>query len=274
MMMSFAKILGVLALLLFAVGASAGDATVAEKAANELVSQAWNGDTSAPAKLKAGAEKGDAVYEERYGYYLSDVPQIYCPSPHDDNNGEKQCYSAAGKYADQGVLWYKKAAEQGYAPADVALGDAYMRGSGVDINHQQALLWYKKAADQGYARGESRLGGMYDGYSCPEDCPDIKTDYTKAFELYKKAADQWDLDALQRLGGYYNGAFGGFVHRNKIVSYALFESSSNIGDDVESTDWHLSKAQIKTAKALKQRMSKIGVSAAIAEYLKSIHKSK
>ena len=91
----------------------------------------------------------------------------------------------------------------------------------------------------------------------------------------KNAANQWNPDDLQRLGDDYSGADGGVVHRNRIVAYALYESASNI-DDVGSVNWQppFTKAQIKTAKALEQRMSKIGVSATIDEYLKSTHESK
>ena len=286
MMMHFSKILGVLALLLLAVGAAAGDVTVAKKTAHELVRQAANGDTAALEKLKAGAEKGDAVYEERYGYYLSDVPQV-C----DHNNSVKQCSSEARKRVDQGILWYKKAAEQGYAPAQVDLGQAYMNPSGANLNNQQAFLWYKKAADQGYAPAQVALGDIYNGASHPDSiitgdssgcdddgngCLGVKIDHTKAFMLYKKAADQWNTDALQRLGDDYSGADGGVVHRIRIAAYAFYESATDIDDDIGSVDWQhpFTKAQIKTAKALEQRMSKIGVSAAIDEYLKSIHKTK
>ncbi len=57
--------------------------------------------------------------------------------------------------------WYLKAARQGFAPAQSALGFLYQQGTGVRRNLDAARDWYLKAADQGDAYGQRNLGYMY-----------------------------------------------------------------------------------------------------------------
>ena len=47
------------------------------------------------------------------------------------------------------VEWYRKAADQGYAPAQHNLGCAYGKGQGVPQNLTEALRWFRKAHAQG-----------------------------------------------------------------------------------------------------------------------------
>ncbi len=59
----------------------------------------------------------------------------------------------------QAIGWYRKAADQGYAPAQFNLGVMFATGQGVPQDYGQAIGWYRKAADQGYARAQFSLGG-------------------------------------------------------------------------------------------------------------------
>ena len=43
-------------------------------------------------------------------------------------------------------MWYKKAAEQGNAEAQCALGECYYQAFGVEKNEKEARKWYKEAA--------------------------------------------------------------------------------------------------------------------------------
>lgn len=47
------------------------------------------------------------------------------------------------------VKWYKKAAKNGSAAGQAALGEAYRLGLGVEQNEVSAYMWYTLAADQG-----------------------------------------------------------------------------------------------------------------------------
>jgi hypothetical protein len=72
-------------------------------------------------------------------------------------------------YAEAAV-WFRKAAEQGYAYAQSMLGHAYENGQGVPQDYAQAALWYGKAAEQGDALAQWSLGTLYEyGHGVPQD---------------------------------------------------------------------------------------------------------
>lgn len=94
--------------------------------------------------------------------------------------GQASAFSSSGMAANQAVQdfasgveayklgdvldaakWYRKAAEQGYAPAQANLGILYDLGQGVAQDYQQALYWYVKAAEQGDIKAQNNLGFMY-----------------------------------------------------------------------------------------------------------------
>jgi TPR repeat protein len=84
----------------------------------------------------------------------------------------------------QFIFWTRKAADQGYAVAQDALGDVYLNGRGVPEDDQQAVAWFRKAADQGYVAAQNRLGFMYlTGVGAPKD-------NEQAVAWFRKAADQ------------------------------------------------------------------------------------
>jgi TPR repeat protein len=51
----------------------------------------------------------------------------------------------------EAVKWFRKAADQGDAKAQLNLGFAYNTGQGVPQSSAEAVKWYRLAADQGYA---------------------------------------------------------------------------------------------------------------------------
>lgn len=61
----------------------------------------------------------------------------------------------------QAVACWRKAAAQGDAEAQYAVGGAYMRGQGVPQNDVEALSWYLKAAYQGVGSAENYVGLYY-----------------------------------------------------------------------------------------------------------------
>jgi hypothetical protein len=66
----------------------------------------------------------------------------------------ESCYTA--------VNWYRKSADQGYAPAQRALVYIYEQGVGVHKEMNQAFAWYRKAADGGDAEGEYKTAWSLD----------------------------------------------------------------------------------------------------------------
>jgi len=58
----------------------------------------------------------------------------------------------------EAVVWYRKAADQGYADGQFNLGLMYRTGRGVPQDDVEAVVWCRKAADQGHAQAETCLG--------------------------------------------------------------------------------------------------------------------
>src|SRR5436190_22879639 len=56
------------------------------------------------------------------------------------------------------VELYKQAAEQGYIPAQYALGSCYNKGTGIEKDTHNAFGLYHKAAEQGYAPAQYKIG--------------------------------------------------------------------------------------------------------------------
>jgi len=110
-------------------------------------------------------------------------------------NGVPQDYTKAAK-------WYRKAAEQGYAPAQSNLGVMYEHGKGVPKDYTKAVEWYRKATEQGIAIAQFNLGVMYDnGKGVPKD-------YAEALKWYRKAAEQGNASAQYNLGCMYANGKG------------------------------------------------------------------
>ncbi|MDD4060451.1 MAG: tetratricopeptide repeat protein [Kiritimatiellae bacterium] len=54
-------------------------------------------------------------------------------------------------------LWFRKAAEKGYAQAQFEIGYRYEKGNGVEKNEEEAMKWYRKAAEQGHAAAQAQI---------------------------------------------------------------------------------------------------------------------
>jgi uncharacterized protein len=83
------------------------------------------------------------------------------------------------------ALW-RKAANEGYAPAQVWLGDILDKSE----EDQEAVDWYRKAAAQGSAAGEYGLGQMY------AKGEGVKKDLTEARAHILRAAEKNYLPAV------------------------------------------------------------------------------
>ena len=57
----------------------------------------------------------------------------------------------------QAMQLFGKAADQGNAEAQNAIGDMYLKGQGVPQDYTQAMRWYRKAADRGFAEARNAL---------------------------------------------------------------------------------------------------------------------
>ena len=103
------------------------------------------------------------------------------------------CEAGNGVFQTQteAAKWYQKAAFQGVARAQLALGLKYLDGLGVGKNDTEALLWLRKAAEQGQAEAQYQLGLLYrDGRGTPRDL-------LQASKWLRKAADRGHMTAQE-----------------------------------------------------------------------------
>ena len=76
--------------------------------------------------LLESADQGDASAQYKVGEWI-------------ENRGKDDYYKIA-------VLWFRKAALQGYVEAQLKLANCYKEGCGVTRSKYEALKWYKKAS--------------------------------------------------------------------------------------------------------------------------------
>ena len=100
------------------------------------------------------------------------------------------------------AYWYRKAAEQGDAGAQNALGALYASGLGVPQDQAQAVVWYRRAAEQGAPAHQFDLALMYDNGL------GVAQDSSRAAAWYAKAAEQGFADAEANLAFLYQQGAG------------------------------------------------------------------
>lgn len=135
---------------------------------------------------------------------------------------------------------YKRAADRGYAGAQVVLGFCYESGirpiSFVEEteralqkqkhvltikegNHRQAFEYYRKAAEQKYVCAQYRMGRCYE-YGIG-----IKKDFTAAAKWYGFAANQNYAPAQYSLGFYYEHGMG--IKRDLAKAIELYQEAAS-----------------------------------------------
>ena len=87
--------------------------------------------------------------------------------------------------------WFRKAAEQGHAPAQYNLGTLYECGLGVPQDYVEAVKWFRKAAEQGLAEAQYNLGASY-----AKGLGVIK-DYVRAYAWFNVCAAEGDPNAQE-----------------------------------------------------------------------------
>lgn len=158
------------------------------------------------------------------------------------------------KDAKKSVVYYRKAAKQGYSFAQYNLGVSYDTGSGVALNYREAVKWYRLAAEQGASVAQYNLGVMY------EQGRGTAKNYKKAAYWYEKAAEQGLSSAQNNLGWLYEEGSG--VKRDLVSAYVWLDLAVKQGMDSarEKRDvvkLSLSDKQLKQAKKLELAKSKI-----------------
>lgn len=111
--------------------------------------------------------------------------------------------------------WLRKAAEQGFSEAQIALGLYYLDAyeTGVEVNVTEAVKWVRKAAEQDLAEAQWFLG------KCYEAGIGVTENEITAFSWYKKAAEQDLADAQYELGECYLNGTGVTENQGEAVKW-------------------------------------------------------
>lgn len=99
---------------------------------------------------------------------------------------------------DKAARLYRRAGDQGHAPAQNALGVMYMNGEGIKANPVEAVRWFRRAADQGDPHGQFFLGLSYELGEGVE-----QNKYT-AHSWYRKAGNQGHERGAQKISDCLN----------------------------------------------------------------------
>jgi uncharacterized caspase-like protein len=98
-----------------------------------------------------------------------------------------------GEY-EEAAYYFRRAAEMGYAAAQVYLGLLHATGQGVGRDPKEAIRQFNLAAEQGYAVAYVRLGLMYSG-----GVPGVPADAGRAYAAFLKAAEHGDDEGQVQL---------------------------------------------------------------------------
>ncbi|PIQ95540.1 MAG: hypothetical protein COV67_14330 [Nitrospinae bacterium CG11_big_fil_rev_8_21_14_0_20_56_8] len=145
------------------------------------------------------------------------------------------------------MVWYRKAADEGYAPAQVGIGDLYSKGLGVQKNNHRAQEWYKLAtrlsrnAEAYFKVGE----GYFRGLGEPQD-------YGTALSYYKTAAKLGHPVAQYLIGSMYEVGWG--VDSDLIEAWVWYMRALPKAEVVASyqEDFDVQKALNRLARHMNQ----------------------
>lgn len=119
--------------------------------------------------------------------------------------------------------WYRRAAEQEHAPAQVALAVLRIQEGG-SAQTMEARRWLLKAVEQGDPVAHYHLGELYSGAGGYEPDP------VKAVLWWRRAADRKVASAHFRLGEAYESGLG--VDRDPDEAIAHYRNAANGGSNV------------------------------------------
>lgn len=156
--------------------------------------------------------------EESMFYFLHSTELDYSKAPFNvrewyetkwvRENDEYRCFNLA-------MLWYRKAADQGYARAQYNVGVEYLANPYSEQDVEVAALWFEEAAGQGYSTAQCRLGQMYNSEYGADQYKEsvfwhLENEHLEQTVFwYQEAAEQGCADAQFDLGEIYEDPLGG-----------------------------------------------------------------
>jgi uncharacterized protein len=132
-------------------------------------------------------------------------------------------YDARGAAA-----WFQKAAQNGYAPAQVNLAVLYENGWGVPKNYGVALHWLEEAAHQHNPSAYYNLGELYFmGWG-------VHQDYREALRLFQLGANAGNTYAQTNLAYMYDRGIG--VDRNLEAAARWYRKAADAGNPMAQSN--------------------------------------
>ena len=122
----------------------------------------------------------------------------------------------------EAVRWYRKAADEGDRLGQYAAGRSYFLGSGVQMDMNEAQRWLRLAADQGYPYAQYLLGRSLEA-----------RDRTAAHESYRNAAEQGIPLAQYRLGLTLKDGLGVNIDKSEAYVWLLLSHEAGVEDASE-----------------------------------------
>lgn len=114
----------------------------------------------------------------------------------------------------KGVGWYRRAAEQGYIPAQWQMADYALNGRIKEPDEAEALFWLSKVANKGNAEAQYTVANMhYSGIGTP-------VNMTEGERFLRLSVAQGYPDAQRTLGSLY--LMGNTVDKNEKEAFRLF----------------------------------------------------
>ena len=147
------------------------------------------------------------------------------------------------------VEWWRKAATNGLAKAQVVLGVLYGLGGVVRRNDAEAVKWLHKAADQGLATAQLSLGKIY------QTGRGVAQNDVEALNWYRKAADQGNATAQNELGVMYVKGQG--VPKNDVEATKWFRKAADQGDADAKDNLKLAEAKVEAEKPKQKQQAEL-----------------
>src|ERR1700688_3608287 len=146
----------------------------------------------------------------------------------------------------EAVNWYRKAAEDGPASAEVKLATVLLQGWGGPSSYAEARGLCEKAAQQRYAPGVYCVGTLY------EEGLGVTQNYSQAVKCFNQAANMGYALAMLRLGQLYWKGEG--VKQDKISAYefTFLASTSSLPEakqEKELLEKELDPKEVKKGQA-------------------------
>ncbi|MCX5825565.1 MAG: tetratricopeptide repeat protein [Deltaproteobacteria bacterium] len=127
------------------------------------------------------------------------------------------------------VKWLGKAAAQGHRDAQFFIATAYQNGlGGLKADIAESAKWLSKAAAQGHAQAQHILGALY------YEGRGVKQDYTESEKLWRLSAEQGIPESQFNLGALYFEGRGVAKNNNESLKWliAVAEGGNKQAPDV------------------------------------------